>query len=107
MLHFTNNPFAQATEARRTEIVDLKSEIVSLKARIKLLEEGQNKDLTLLVGQKLDEEGPSSQEVQKLQSQLQTAETKNKRLMEAFKVRIICPNKLLLYFSLALFLSVI
>ena len=86
MVHFLNNPLAQATEARRTEVEDLKSEIVSLKARIKLLEEGQTKDLTLLVGQKLDDDdGASSEQVKQLQEQLQTAEIKKQRLMEAFK----------------------
>ena len=86
MVHFLNNPLAQASEARRTEVEDLKSEIVSLKARIKLLEEGQTKDLTLLVGQKLDDDdGASSEQVKQLQEQLQTAEIKKQRLMEAFK----------------------
>ena len=64
-----NNPLQQATEARRNEVENLKSEIVSLKARIQLLEEGQTKDLTLLVGQKVDE-APSSIEVKQLQEQL-------------------------------------
>ena len=84
ILHFSNNPLAQATEERKHEVENLRAEIVSLKARINLLEEGQTKDLTLLVGQKL-EEGPSSEEVRKLQEQLQSVEIKKQRLMEAFK----------------------
>ena len=84
VLHFLNNPLQQATESRRNEVENLKSEIVSLKARIQLLEEGQTKDLTILVGQKVDE-APSSMEVKQLQEQLQAAEIKKQRLIEAFK----------------------
>ena len=34
---------------------NLKKDNESLKARIRLLEEGQSKDLTMIVGQKVDE----------------------------------------------------
>ena len=34
---------------------NLKTENESLKARIRLLEEGQSKDLTMIVGQKVEE----------------------------------------------------
>ncbi len=40
----------------------LREENDALKTRVQLLEEGQTKDLTLLVGQKMDE-GASSREV--------------------------------------------
>ena len=40
----------------------LQQENEALKTRIRLLEEGQTKDLTILVGQKVDE-GTSEQEV--------------------------------------------
>ena len=48
-------PLFQATQARAKEFDELKVENTALKARVQLLEEGQTKDLTILVGQKMDE----------------------------------------------------
>ena len=62
----------------------MKVENNALKARVQLLEEGQTKDLTLLVGQKVDE-GASSEEVKELKNQLKAAEIRKQRLIEAFK----------------------
>ncbi len=84
ILHFTHNPLSQAVESRQKEFEEVKAENVALKARIKLLEEGQTKDLTLLVGQKVDE-GASSEEVRELKEQLKAAEIRKQRLIEAFK----------------------
>ena len=49
-------------ESRQQEVKRLTDENQALKTRVKLLEEGQTKDLTILVGQKV-EEGASSEEV--------------------------------------------
>ena len=49
-------------ESRQQEVKRLSDENQALKTRVKLLEEGQSKDLTILVGQKV-EEGASSEEV--------------------------------------------
>lgn len=57
------NPLAEASSSRSADMAQLQEENEALKTRVKLLEEGQTKDLTLLVGQKV-EEGTSSQEVQ-------------------------------------------
>lgn len=83
VMHFLNNPLSQATDARKREVEDLKAEVVALKARIKLLEEGQTKDLTMLVGQKVSEDG--SEEIAQLKEQLKSAEIRKQRLIEAFK----------------------
>lgn len=56
-----NNPTEQAVQSREAAFRALQDEKEALKARVQLLEEGQNKDLTLLVGQKM-EEGCSSRE---------------------------------------------
>ena len=92
-------------ESRQQEVKRLTDENQSLKTRVKLLEEGQTKDLTILVGQKI-EEGASSEEVRgeddnktyinikftndfamftELQEQLRSAEIKKCRIIEAFK----------------------
>merc|ERR1719384_1920400 len=55
VLHFRNNPMQQATEEHSLRLSKLQGDNESLKTRIKLLEEGQSKDLTLLVGQKMEE----------------------------------------------------
>jgi mitotic spindle assembly checkpoint protein MAD1 len=83
VLHFLDNPLSQATEARHREVEDLKAEVTALKARLQLLEEGQTKDLTMLVGQKVNED--CSEEVRDLQEQLRAAEIRKQRLIEAFK----------------------
>lgn len=62
VLHFTQNPASIMIKSREVDFKKLQQENDSLKARVRLLEEGQTRDLTLLVGQKMEEE-PSSQEV--------------------------------------------
>lgn len=84
VVHFLNNPLSQAIDSRGKELETVKAENVALKARIQLLEEGQTKDLTLLVGQKVDE-GASTEEVKELKEQLKSAEIRKQRLIEAFK----------------------
>ena len=74
----------QATEARAEQFDELVVENTALKARVQLLEEGKTNDLTLLVGQKMDE-GASSEEVKELKNQLKAAEIRKQRLIEAFK----------------------
>ena len=74
----------QATEARAEQFDELIVENTALKARVQLLEEGKTSDLTLLVGQKMDE-GASSEEVKELKNQLKAAEIRKQRLIEAFK----------------------
>lgn len=83
VLHFRNNPLQQATEEHSLRLSKLQGDNESLKTRIKLLEEGQSKDLTLLVGQKM-EENVSSQEVQELKEQLKSKDIQKQRLLEAF-----------------------
>ena len=83
VLHFKHNPMQQATEEHKNNLAKLQDENDRLKARIKLLEEGQSKDLTLLVGHKL-EENATSQEVQDLKEQLKSKDLQKQRLLEAF-----------------------
>ena len=84
VIHFQQNPMSMAVERRRLEAEQLQEENTALKARISLLEEGQTKDLTIMVGHKL-EEGTSSKEVQELKEQLKSSSLKNQRIMEMFK----------------------
>lgn len=83
VLHFKNNPMQQASEEHAKSLNKLEGENESLKTRIKLLEDGQSKDLTLLVGHKM-EENASSQEVQELREQLKSKDLQRQRLLEAF-----------------------
>ena len=83
VLHFLNNPLQQATEERKNEVEQLNAEVTALRARVKLLEEGETSNLTLLVGRKMDE-GYTSEEVLKLQNEIESAKKKHDRLIEAF-----------------------
>merc|ERR1712059_125937 len=80
VLHGHNNPTSQAVAKKAQEMTELGTENKALKTRVKLLEEGQTRDLTMLVGQKI-EEGEGSQQVE----QLSKADLRKQRLMEAFK----------------------
>jgi len=84
VLHFKQNPHALAVEARQGQVDRLAEENEALKARVKLLEEGHTSNLTMLVGQKVDE-GASSQEVEDLKEQLRLAEIRRERLVQAFR----------------------
>ncbi|QQP57052.1 Mitotic spindle assembly checkpoint protein MAD1like [Caligus rogercresseyi] len=75
---------AEASDNVSSKVDKLQEENQSLKMRIKLMEEGQMRDLTLLSNQKV-EEGISPKEVEELQSKVKSWEKKNERLMEAFK----------------------
>jgi len=82
VLHFVNNPTAVAVEKRAAELGELLNENTALKARIQLLEEGQTKDLTIMVGAKVEE--GEGEKIKDLKKELEGTELKNKRLMEAF-----------------------
>jgi len=82
VLHFTNNPTAKAVEKRAAEMSELLNENTSLKARVKLLEEGQTKDLTLMVGARVEE--GEGEKLRELKVELEKAEKREKRFMEAF-----------------------
>ena len=84
VIHFTNNPMAQAVASRDEEAAEGMAEREALRARVQLLEEGQTKDLTIMVGRKM-EEGEGSEEVAKMKEELEKAELRKQRLMEAFK----------------------
>jgi len=83
VIHFTNNPTAQAIEKRANQISELTSENIALKARVQLLQQGQTTDLTMMVGAKVEES--EAEQVQALKDELEKADVKKKRLMEAFK----------------------
>jgi len=83
VLHFTNNPTAQAIQKRESQVSELLNENTALKARIQLLEQGQTTDLTMMVGAKVEE--GEGEKVQELKEQLNKAEVMKERLMEAFK----------------------
>lgn len=83
VIHFLNNPTSTAVEKRAAEMSELVKDNTALKARIQLLEEGQTKDLTLMVGAKVEE--GEGEKVKELKVDLEKAEKREKRMMEAFK----------------------
>ena len=83
VIHFLNNPTSRAVEKRAAEMSELVNENTALKARIQLLEEGQTKDLTLMVGAKVEE--GEGEKLKELKVNLEKAEKREKRMMEAFK----------------------
>ena len=82
VIHFSNNPFASAVDKRAREMAELDSENAALKARIQLLEEGQTKDLTLMVGARVEE--GEAQKLKELNAELEKFQKKEKRMMEVF-----------------------
>ena len=78
------NPLSAAVEKEERQKEELQKENEALRARVNLLEEGQTKDLTMMVGHRI-EEGVSSQEVVELKEQLKSSDLKNQRIMEMFK----------------------
>ena len=84
VLHMANNPMQQALEKREQDILEMREERDALRTRVQLLEEGQTKDLTIMVGKKM-EEGESSEEISHMKEELEKAELRKQRLMEAFK----------------------
>jgi len=84
VLHMANNPMHQALERREHDMLEMREERDALRTRVQLLEEGQTKDLTIMVGKKM-EEGESSEEISHMKEELEKAELRKQRLMEAFK----------------------
>ena len=82
VIHFSNNPFASAVDKRAREMSELELENTALKARIQLLEEGQTKDLTLMVGAKVEE--GEGQKIKELNAEVEKFQKKEKRMMEVF-----------------------
>ena len=52
MLHLKQNPMSMAVEKRALEVDTLREENEALRTRIRLIEEGQTKDITMMVGQR-------------------------------------------------------
>ena len=105
VLHLRQNPTEEAFAARQREVATMQEENEALKARVKLLEEGHTSNITMMVGQKVDE-AASSEEVKgwcgalviwqfrsqlylrmfsELKEQLRRADLRKDRIMEAFK----------------------
>jgi len=84
VLHMANNPMQQALEKKEHDMLEMREERDALRTRVQLLEEGQTKDLTIMVGRKM-EEGEQSEEISHMKEELEKAELRKQRLMEAFK----------------------
>lgn len=85
IVHFRENPVEIASRQRLEAAKKLEEENELLRARIKILEKfGCCEDLTAKVQQNL-QQGGELFEVKSLSEKLNAAETKNRRLLEAFK----------------------
>lgn len=86
VLHMKINPASVNQQIRQQKMSKLEEEVERLRARVKVLEESgpQAMNVTLQVDQKLQEDCNCKQVVE-LKSQLESAELKNKRLLQTFK----------------------
>ena len=55
MLHFTSNPLDNARRLTGEQIVILEKENASLRERVRLMEDGQLQNLTILVGENFNQ----------------------------------------------------
>lgn len=83
VLHFKMNPIAEAEKKQQEELNSLKAECDRLRARVKLLESGEVLNITQKVTETV--QGASSQRVQELEKELETANLKMTRLKEVFR----------------------
>lgn len=83
VLHFRMNPAAEAEMKQQNEILKLQQECDQLRERLKLIEEGQKEDLTVAVNARLAT--CNSQEIEELQKQVKSKDTKIQRLTEVYK----------------------
>lgn len=84
VLHFTANPLDECRRLRSERIAALENENAALLERVRLMSAGHSADLTLLVGEKLDE-GRTSAEFQALEERLRAAQLKEQRTEEAMR----------------------
>ncbi|XP_021932558.1 mitotic spindle assembly checkpoint protein MAD1 isoform X4 [Zootermopsis nevadensis] len=83
VLHIRMNPAATVEAQREDKLTHLQQECNRLQERVRVLEGGQMQDVTQEVNLRLA--ASSTQEVQELQEQVKSYETKLQRLKEAFK----------------------
>ncbi|KAK4307541.1 hypothetical protein Pmani_020688 [Petrolisthes manimaculis] len=87
VLHFKDNPLARAREGRKTELERMKEANSELRERIKLLEAGETHNLTQQVDMNLAQSSQPNKHIIELQEKVKSLESRNKRMMEAFKSR--------------------
>ena len=86
VLHMANNPMQQALERREHDMLEMREERDALRTRVQLLEEGQTKDLTIMVGRKM-EEGEHSEEISHMKEELEKALTEKNRKSQSRRKR--------------------
>ena len=84
VLHFNANPLDNARCLLSEQLAKLEKENESLRERVRLMESGQNQNLTLLVGQHF-EQGCTPERLHELEEKLKSTELQNQRLEEVFR----------------------
>lgn len=83
VLHFKMNPTSEAAEKHKDELLNCQEEVLRLRERVRLLEEGQTHDLTQAVNERVT--GNTSKEIEDLKERIKSHERQNQRLKEVFK----------------------
>ena len=60
---FRDNPFSKSVKSQEQDVEKLKEEVLALRERIKLMESGDDLNLTQKVGAKLNADAPNSKQV--------------------------------------------
>ncbi|XP_065212117.1 mitotic spindle assembly checkpoint protein MAD1 [Planococcus citri] len=85
IIHLKANPTSEAAQNYEDRLTKASEEIYRLKERIKVLEEGNNEDVTRIVEERC--QGTSVKEISDLKDRLKSAEIQNQRLCEVFRKR--------------------
>ncbi|KAL0271209.1 UNVERIFIED_CONTAM: hypothetical protein PYX00_008378 [Menopon gallinae] len=83
ILHFRDNPLAEAQRKQKEDIASLQEECDRLRTRVQLLESGEVMDITQKVGENI--QFLSSERVKELEKELESANLKMQRLKEVYR----------------------
>ncbi|RZF39500.1 hypothetical protein LSTR_LSTR001021 [Laodelphax striatellus] len=84
ILHLRMNPVAEATSSHDSDLDRCRAEVLRLKERIRLMQEGKTLDITHEVNERVDYN--TAKEVEELREKLKSVERQNQKLCEMFKM---------------------
>ncbi|XKL63000.1 hypothetical protein PGB90_005364 [Kerria lacca] len=85
IIHLKSNPASEAIEQYEDRLTKANEEIYKLRERFKVIEEGNNEDITRIVEERLQTN--SIKEINDLKDRVKSLEIQNQRLCEVFKKR--------------------
>ncbi|XP_039284476.1 mitotic spindle assembly checkpoint protein MAD1 [Nilaparvata lugens] len=84
ILHLRMNPISEAMSSHDSDLDTCRAEILRLKERIRLMQEGKTLDITHQVNERVDYN--TAKEVEELREKLKSVERQNQKLCEMFKM---------------------